>query len=126
MGITTFYVVKGGMFSVVITEVLQFCILTVASIAIGIIAITRVSPEALRHVIPAGWEQIGFGWRLNLDWSQLLPAANGKIAEDGYAIFGAFFMMMLFKGILLSAAGPGAQLRHAADPVHQEPARSFA
>jgi Na+/proline symporter len=106
MGITTFYVVKGGMFSVVITEVLQFCILTVASIAIGIIAITRVSPEALRHVIPAGWAQIGFGWRLNLDWSQLLPAANGKIAEDGYAIFGAFFMMMLFKGILLSAAGP--------------------
>src|ERR1019366_7018478 len=46
MGITTFYVVKGGMFSVVITEVLQFCILSVASLAIGIIAIARVSPEA--------------------------------------------------------------------------------
>ena len=69
MGITTFYVVKGGMFSVVITEVLQFCILSVASLAIGIIAIARVSPEALRRVIPAGWEQIFFGWHLNLDWS---------------------------------------------------------
>ncbi|HXM42265.1 MAG TPA: hypothetical protein VN924_13515 [Bryobacteraceae bacterium] len=54
MGITTFYVVKGGMFSVVITEVLQFCILSVASLAIGLIAIGRVSPEALRRVIPAG------------------------------------------------------------------------
>ena len=106
MGLTTFYVVKGGMFSVVITEVLQFCILSVASIAIGIIAIARVSPEALRRAIPAGWENIFFGWHLNMDWSKLLPAANGKILEDGYAIFGAFFMMMLFKGILLSAAGP--------------------
>ena len=102
MGITTFYVVKGGMFSVVITEVLQFCILSVASIAIGIIAIARVSPEALRRAIPAGWENIFFGWHLNMDWSKLLPAANGKILEDGYAIF----VMMLFKGILLSAAGP--------------------
>ena len=49
MAITTFYVVKGGMFSVVITEVLQFCLLSIASLAIGIIAMVRVSPEALRR-----------------------------------------------------------------------------
>ena len=85
MGITTFYVVKGGMFSVVITEVLQFCILSIASIAIGIIAIARVSPEALRRAIPAGWDQIWFGWHLNLDWSDLIAAVNTKIAEDGYS-----------------------------------------
>ena len=106
MGITTFYVVKGGMFSVVITEVLQFCILSVASLALGVIAISRVSPAALHRVIPAGWEQIFFGWHLNLDWSHLIAAANAKIAADGYTIFGAFFMMMLFKGILISMAGP--------------------
>lgn len=106
MGITTFYVVKGGMFSVVITEVLQFCILSVASVAIGIIAIARVSPEALHRAVPAGWDQIFFGWHLNLDWSGLIAAVNTKISEDGYAIFGAFFMMMLFKGILISMAGP--------------------
>ncbi|HTQ58547.1 MAG TPA: sodium:solute symporter family protein [Bryobacteraceae bacterium] len=106
MGITTFYVVKGGMFSVVITEVLQFCILSVASVAIGFIAISRVSPEALRRVIPAGWEQVFFGWHLNLDWSGLIAAVNTKIVQDGYEIFGFFFMMMLFKGILISAAGP--------------------
>ena len=106
MAITTIYVVKGGMFSVVITEVLQFALLSIASIAIGIIAIVRVSPEALRKVIPVGWENIFFSWHLNLDWSKLIPAVNDKIATDGYSIFGAFFMMMLFKGILLSAAGP--------------------
>jgi Na+/proline symporter len=106
MAITTFYVVKGGMFSVVITEVLQFCLLSVASIAIGIIAMSRVSPEALRRAIPAGWDQIFFGWHLNLDWSGLIASVNAKIQEDGYSIFGYFFMMMLFKGILLSIAGP--------------------
>jgi Na+/proline symporter len=106
MGITTFYVVKGGMFSVVITEVLQFCILSVSSIAIGIIAISRVSPAALHKVVPAGWDQISFGWHLNLDWSNLISSVNGKIMEGDYAIFGAFFMMVLFKGILLSTAGP--------------------
>jgi SSS family solute:Na+ symporter len=36
----------------------------------------------------------------------LMPAAAAKIEEDGYTMFGAFFMMMLFKGILVSAAGP--------------------
>lgn len=106
MGLTTFYVVKGGMFSVVITEVLQFCILSVASLAVGIIAITRVSPDALGRVVPAGWDQLFFGWHLNLDWSGLIQAANTKITQDGYGLFGFFFLMMLFKGILISAAGP--------------------
>jgi Na+/proline symporter len=106
MAITTFYVVKGGMFSVVITEVLQFALLSVASLAIGIIAIMRVSPEALRRAVPAGWDQISFGWHLNLDWSGLISAVNTKIQHDPYSIFGYFFMMMLFKGVLLSIAGP--------------------
>jgi Na+/proline symporter len=106
MGITTFYVVKGGMFSVVVTEVIQFCILSVASIAIGLIAISKVSPEMLHRVIPAGWDQIFFGWTLNLNWSGLIESVNSKIAHDGWSMFGIFFMMMLFKGILISTAGP--------------------
>jgi Na+/proline symporter len=106
MGITTFYVVKGGMFSVVVTEVIQFCILSVASIAIGLIAITRVSPDLLHRVVPPGWDHLFFGRTLNLNWSGLIDAVNSKIAQDGYSLFGIFFMMMLFKGILISIAGP--------------------
>ena len=105
MGITTFYVVKGGMFSVVFTEVVQFCILTVASIAIGIIAMVKVAPDLLDRVVPAGWHDLFFGWHLNLDWTSI-PEINNRIASDGYSLFGIFFMMMLFKGILISAAGP--------------------
>ena len=52
MGITTVYVVKGGMFSVVITEVLQYGILTISSIAIGIIAMYNVSPETIPQKYP--------------------------------------------------------------------------
>jgi Na+/proline symporter len=106
MGITTFYVVKGGMISVVMTEVIQFGILSAASIALGVIAMARVSPEMLRRVIPAGWDQVFFTWRLDLDWSELIPTVNTKIAEDGYGYFGIFLMMLLFKGFLVSAAGP--------------------
>ncbi|MGO9477734.1 MAG: sodium:solute symporter family protein [Limisphaerales bacterium] len=105
MGITTFYVVKGGMFSVVFTEVVQFCILTIASIAIGIIAMIKVTPDLLNQVVPSGWHDLFFGWNLNLNWTTI-PEINNRIASDGYSLFGIFFMMMCFKGILISAAGP--------------------
>jgi Na+/proline symporter len=94
------------MFSVVITEVIQFCILSIASFAVGIIAISKVAPGTLQHVVPPGWDHIFFGWHLNVDWSSLIASANAKITEDGYGIFGFFVMMLLFKGVLISMAGP--------------------
>ena len=110
LGFTTIYVVKGGMYSVVFTEVLQFIIMTVASFAIGFIAITQVSPEALNAVIPEGWKNPFFGWQLDLDWTGILDSVNTKIQADGYSLFTIFFMMMLFKGILISMAGPAPKL----------------
>ncbi|MGO8817237.1 MAG: sodium:solute symporter family protein [Terriglobia bacterium] len=106
IAITAIYVIKGGMFSVVITEVIQFCILSIASFAVGIIAMRKVAPGTLQHFVPAGWDQIFFGWHLNLDWSHLIASANAKITDDGYGIFGFFVMMLLFKGVLISMAGP--------------------
>ncbi|MGE5315137.1 MAG: sodium:solute symporter family protein [Acidobacteriota bacterium] len=106
MSLTAIYAVKGGMFSVVITEVLQFLVLTVASISIGILAFTSVSPEQLSRVVPQGWTTPFFGWALDLNWTGLIEAVNLKIQEDGYSLFGMFFMMVVFQGILKSAAGP--------------------
>lgn len=106
VAITALYVIKGGMISVVITEVVQFCVLSVASFAVGIIAMRRVAPEMLHKVVPAGWDNVFFGWHLNLDWSTLIPATSTRIAQDGYGLFGFFVMMLLFKGVLISAAGP--------------------
>jgi solute:Na+ symporter, SSS family len=104
--ITTLYVVKGGMYSVVFTEVLQFGIMTVASIWVGIIAMQRVSPQMLDAVVPEGWRNPFFGWELGLDWTGLLEMANTRITEDGWSWFSVFFMLMLFKGVLQSGAGP--------------------
>ncbi|MGD0155101.1 MAG: sodium:solute symporter family protein [Terracidiphilus sp.] len=104
--ITAIYVIKGGMISVVVTEVVQFCVLSVASFAVGIIAMRRVAPQMLHRVVPAGWDNVFFGWHLNLDWSALIPASSDKIAQDGYGLFGFFVMMLFFKGVLISAAGP--------------------
>lgn len=105
MAITAVYVVKGGMYSVVLTEIIQFSIMTIASIAIGIIAMSQVSPETLNSVIPADWKNIFFSWKLDMNWS-VLTSLNDKIAGDEYSLFGFFFMMVLFKGILVSMAGP--------------------
>jgi len=110
MGVTAIYVVAGGMFSVVFTEVLQFFIMTIASIAVGIIAINKVAPDVLMNMVPSGWSKLFFGYRLDLDWSNLMNSVVDKISADDYTLFGgmfgAFFMMMLFKGILISMAGP--------------------
>jgi SSS family solute:Na+ symporter len=104
--LTTIYVVKGGMFSVVFTDVMQYVLMTIAAIAVGIIAMLRVSPGMLSRVVPAGWTSPFFGWSLNLDWSRLMPAVNERIAQDGWSLFGLFFVMTLWKGVLLSSAGP--------------------
>ncbi|MBN1480499.1 Na+:solute symporter [candidate division KSB1 bacterium] len=110
MCVTAIYVISGGMFSVVFTEVLQFIIMTISSIVVGIIAMRQVSPHVLQTLVPEGWDNLFFGWRLDIDWTNLMPSVMDKIAADDYTLFGglfgAFFMMMLFKGILVSLAGP--------------------
>ena len=105
-GFTALYVVRGGMVSVVYTEVLQFLVMTAACIAIGVIAMMQVSPDMLAAVVPEGWTSLSFGWQLDLDWQTLLPEANERIAGDGYSLFSLFIMLGLFKGILQSLAGP--------------------
>lgn len=106
MGICAVYVVVGGMYSVIATDVLQFVILTVASLIVGWIAFTTVTPAELQAAVPGGWDELFFGWRLDVDWSTQLPAVTDRIAEDGWELFTIFFMMIAFKGMLVSAAGP--------------------
>jgi SSS family solute:Na+ symporter len=104
--ITTLYVVKGGMMSVVFTEVFQFVVMTLASIAVGVIAMQQVSPELLARILPDGWTSVAIHWQLNIDWAERLPAANERILQDGYHLFTIFFMLVLLKGLLVSLAGP--------------------
>jgi SSS family solute:Na+ symporter len=106
MGITTIYVIFGGMLSVTVTDVIQYILMTIASVFIAIIAFQQTTAAQINTAVPAGWHSLLFGWRLNLDWSQHIPSLNSQIAKDGWELFGIFFMIMMFKGILASAAGP--------------------
>jgi SSS family solute:Na+ symporter len=107
MSIASVYTIIGGLFAVLITDVFQFFILTVVSIFIGFIAFTHVTSEAIQAAIPAGWDSLRIGWSsLYLDWSNLMPAINERIATDGFSLAGIVLMMMLFKGVLVSGAGP--------------------
>jgi len=98
------YTVLGGMTSIVWADVLQYTIMSIASVAIGIIAFIAVGNNPLN--IPEGWMTPFFGWELDLDWTKYISEVNSKILDDGYTLFSAMFMMMLFKGILVSMAGP--------------------
>ncbi|ARN75100.1 sodium:solute symporter family protein [Oceanicoccus sagamiensis] len=106
IAITTLYTLKGGFYSVVGTEVLQFFIMTIACLIVGYIALFSTTAEQIQAAVPAGWDSLWFGWELGLDWSELMPAADQRIEDDGYGLFGFLFMLMIFKGIFASLAGP--------------------
>jgi Na+/proline symporter len=94
------------MVSVTITDVIQYVFTTISAVVIGIIAFHRTTAAQINAAVPNGWHDLTFGLHLNLDWSQQIPFLNSKIAKDGWELFGIFFMMLLFKGLLVSSAGP--------------------
>ena len=99
-----FYTVLGGMTSIVWADVLQYTIMSIASISIAVIAFIAIGEHGLN--VPDGWMNPFFGQSLDINWTNYIADVNKKIAEDGYSLFSAMFMMMLFKGILISIAGP--------------------
>lgn len=101
-----FYSVMGGMHSIVLGDLIKYIIMTVGCIAVAVIAMLHLQGDASKLNVPPGWENPFFGWHLDMDWSKYIAAANQKIQEDGFDLFGFFFMMMLFKGVFAALAGP--------------------
>lgn len=99
-----FYSVAGGMHSIVIGDLIKYSIMTVACISIAVIAIIHLHGQTLH--VPDGWYTPFFGKTVGLDWSHIIPDAMKKIQDDGFSLFSIFFMMMTFKGIFASLAGP--------------------
>jgi Na+/proline symporter len=114
LGVTTIYLLLGGWYSVVLTDLLQFGLLTVASVFIAGVAMWHVSADQLAAAVPEGWTQLWPGWQLHLDWSGFVSGLNDKIygtadkAGDGYTLFGCVVMMWLLRGTLVGMGGPSA------------------
>lgn len=106
ISITTLYTLKGGILSVVATEVFQYVIMTISSIVIAFIVFNSIGNSQIMAVVPKGWDELFFGWTMDLDWDITIPQINSKIQNDGFNLIGPLFMMMLFKGFFSSLAGP--------------------
>jgi len=104
--VTAAYLIAGGMYSVVVTHLIQYVLLTVSAVGIAIIAVRQTTPELIASRVPDGWSDLSFGWVLEMDWSGRIPLLQNQMAEDGWSLFAIFLMMLLFKGWLVSMAGP--------------------
>lgn len=102
--VAVFYTVLGGMTSLVLADVVQYAIMTIAALVLGGIAMTQLAQKPLN--VPGGWESPFFGWRLDLDWSGIIAGVNEKMAGDQFDLFTVLMMLMIFKGVLASMAGP--------------------
>ena len=92
IGSTTLYVVLGGLYSVVLTDVVQTVILTFASILISAIAFMQITPEILAQTLPQDWESL---WPV---WETDIP---------GYEMFGLLVIVWVLKGMIGKSGGPG-------------------
>lgn len=104
--IATFYVMMGGMFSIVWTDVVQFLIMTVAGIVIAVIGMELVSPGMIASFVPHGWDSPFFGWMLDVVWSGRMDMLVKRMNDEPYSLMGLFVMMALLKGVFMSMAGP--------------------
>ncbi|ULC60890.1 Na+:solute symporter [Flaviramulus sp. BrNp1-15] len=98
-----FYSLLGGMSGIVWADVVQFTIMTIAALVIGYLGWQAVGASNLN--VPDGWMNPFIG-ELSMDWTEIIPEVNQKIKDDGFGIFSIFLFMMLFKGVLVSVAGP--------------------
>ncbi|MCP4215265.1 MAG: hypothetical protein GY765_11440 [bacterium] len=97
IGITTLYVLVGGLYSVVVTDVIQTVILTLAGIFIAGIAFYHLTPETLHALLPNDWGSLMPRWHL----PELAGTDNAQ-----YEWFGALVIVWVLKGFILNAGGP--------------------
>jgi SSS family solute:Na+ symporter len=98
LALTTLYVVLGGLFGVIVTDIIQTVILSFACLLIGWVAFTEISPEMVRNSVPDGWESLRPVWRI--------PEFRGT--DDGmFEMFGLLTIAWIVKGFFLNAGGPG-------------------
>jgi len=96
ISITTLYVILGGLYSVIVTDVFQTLILTIGSIFIAYLAWSKLTPELL-SVLPEDWTSLSIPWRI-----ESLAGTNNAEFE----FFGALVIVWVLKGLLLNAGGP--------------------
>ncbi len=110
--VTGIYCVVGGMYSVVLNDLIQYSLILIAAVIITVVALSNTSGEQIIAAAPAGWENLFPSWTIDFDWAAKgLPALNDLIHSPyptghGYSLFFLFVGMLFFRGVLVSMAGP--------------------
>ncbi len=96
ISLTTLYVILGGLYSVVVTDVIQTIILTFSSVLIAVLAWKRLDAAALKQ-LPQGFMSLKVPWRI--------PELAGT-ENAAFSCFGALVIVWILKGLLLNSGGP--------------------
>jgi Na+/proline symporter len=98
MAVATLYVVLGGLYSVVFTDVIQTIILAFAALAIAFIAYSQLTPDVIAGHVPADFTQVAPSWHR--------PEFAGDEKNWMYEMFGFMVIAWIAKGFLMNAGGP--------------------
>lgn len=96
ISLTTLYVLLGGLYSVVFTDVVQTIILTISGLLVAGIAWTKLDVTTLSQ-LPKNFASLRVPWRI----SELSGTSNAP-----FEFFGALVIVWVLKGLLLNAGGP--------------------
>jgi solute:Na+ symporter, SSS family len=104
--LTTLYTIKGGLYSVVATEVMQYFLMVASCVLIAVFTVQTVDFGEISQLLPAGWFRFWPERQISINWQSTLPFADTQMLRDGFKAFSALVMMMVGKGVLASMAGP--------------------
>jgi solute:Na+ symporter, SSS family len=104
--LTTIYSIKGGIFSIVATEVLQFIILTICCFVVIYLGMTMVSTEDVKSFLPEGWLDFWPKREINYNWPKQYQIIENESVKNGYKMIAGMVGLMIGKGLIASIAGP--------------------
>ena len=104
--LTTIYSIKGGIFSIVATEVLQFIILTISCFVVIYLGMTTVSTQDVSSFIPQGWLDFWPTKQINYNWPEKYQMLETESVKNGYKMIAGMVGLMVGKGMIASLAGP--------------------
>jgi solute:Na+ symporter, SSS family len=104
--LTTLYSVKGGIYSVVATEVMQFIIMTICCFIVLFIGMSSVDNETLQKFIPSGWLDFWPKKEIAYKWPISYPMIENETVQNGFKMMTGMIGLMVGKGLLSSLAGP--------------------
>ena len=104
--LTTLYSVKGGIYSVVATEVMQFIIMTICCFIVLYLGMSAVDNTAIGKFIPEGWLDFWPKKEISYNWPTPYSLIENESVQNGFKMITGMLGLMIGKGILASIAGP--------------------